>query len=145
MSATAAAAVLVAPGDEAGFIAAVGTLAGDPERAEVDARRSASPRRAACAWDEVLERFEAQLQDTVDAPPSAACAQFPSWPEPATALARARALGRALDARRRDARPWVVRSLDAVSRLGDGWIWYAIIAALPWLAARERHDLRRCA
>ncbi len=30
------------------------------------------------------------------------------------------------------ARLWVVRLLDAVSRVGDGWIWYAVIACLPW-------------
>lgn len=29
--------------------------------------------------------------------------------------------------------PWVVRSLNVVSRLGDGWMWYAVIIALPWL------------
>jgi undecaprenyl-diphosphatase len=28
-------------------------------------------------------------------------------------------------------RDWVVRVLDAVSRVGDGWIWYAIIVCLP--------------
>ena len=31
--------------------------------------------------------------------------------------------------------PWVVRALNVVSRLGDGWIWYAVILALPWLDA----------
>ena len=29
-------------------------------------------------------------------------------------------------------RAWVVRALTWVSRAGDGWIWYAVIAALPW-------------
>lgn len=29
-------------------------------------------------------------------------------------------------------RSWVVRALTTVSLAGDGWIWYAIIAALPW-------------
>ena len=28
-------------------------------------------------------------------------------------------------------RAWVVRLLDAVSRVGDGWLWYAIIVCLP--------------
>ena len=28
---------------------------------------------------------------------------------------------------------WVVRSLKVVSRLGDGWMWYAVMLALPWL------------
>ncbi len=30
-------------------------------------------------------------------------------------------------------RPWVVACLNIVSRLGDGWMWYAVILALPWL------------
>ncbi len=30
------------------------------------------------------------------------------------------------------ARAWVVRFLDAVSRVGDGWLWYAVIVCLPW-------------
>ena len=29
-------------------------------------------------------------------------------------------------------RAWVVRALTTVSLAGDGWLWYAIIAALPW-------------
>ncbi|MEP7302319.1 MAG: phosphatase PAP2 family protein, partial [Caldimonas sp.] len=29
-------------------------------------------------------------------------------------------------------RAWVVRVLNAVSRIGDGWIWYAVVACLPW-------------
>jgi glycosyltransferase involved in cell wall biosynthesis len=57
---------LVAPGDEPGFIAAVASLAVDPARLQPlrDAAVAAA-RRA--TWDEVLERFEARLQDTVDA------------------------------------------------------------------------------
>jgi undecaprenyl-diphosphatase len=30
-------------------------------------------------------------------------------------------------------RPWLVRALNVVSRLGDGWMWYAVMLALPWL------------
>jgi undecaprenyl-diphosphatase len=30
-------------------------------------------------------------------------------------------------------RAWVVRLLGVVSRFGDGWIWYAMVACLPWL------------
>ena len=30
-------------------------------------------------------------------------------------------------------RDWVVRLLALVSRFGDGWIWYATVACLPWL------------
>ena len=29
--------------------------------------------------------------------------------------------------------PWVVMSLKLVSRLGDGWMWYAVMLSLPWL------------
>jgi len=29
-------------------------------------------------------------------------------------------------------RAWVVRALTTVSLASDGWLWYAIIAALPW-------------
>ncbi|MEO7057302.1 MAG: phosphatase PAP2 family protein [Caldimonas sp.] len=29
-------------------------------------------------------------------------------------------------------RAWVVRSLIAASRVGDGWLWYAIVVCLPW-------------
>ena len=71
-------------------------------------------------------RFEAHLEDTIDAHET---------PTPAnrrrliaTALDRARALVRALDAPRVGAclgRTW----LNVVSRLGDGWMWYAVIAA----------------
>ena len=32
------------------------------------------------------------------------------------------------------ARTWMVPLLTLVSRLGDGWIWYATILALPWFA-----------
>ncbi|MEO8080540.1 MAG: phosphatase PAP2 family protein, partial [Caldimonas sp.] len=30
------------------------------------------------------------------------------------------------------ARSWVVPCLTLVSRVGDGWLWYAIIVCLPW-------------
>jgi len=29
-------------------------------------------------------------------------------------------------------RSWVARLLRAVSRMGDGWLWYAIVVCLPW-------------
>ena len=29
-------------------------------------------------------------------------------------------------------RAWVVRVLKAVSRVGDGWLWYGIVVCLPW-------------
>ena len=32
------------------------------------------------------------------------------------------------------ARTWMVPLLTLVSRLGDGWIWYATILVLPWVA-----------
>jgi undecaprenyl-diphosphatase len=61
----------------------------------------------------------------------------PSWPEqPTTAwlerelwIARERAV--ALWMHGAATRAWVVRLLDLVSRVGDGWLWYAIIVWLP--------------
>ena len=61
----------------------------------------------------------------------------PSWPEQQTSLwlerelwlARERAV--ALWMHGASTREWVVRLLDVVSRVGDGWIWYAIIVCLP--------------
>ncbi|MEO8835899.1 MAG: phosphatase PAP2 family protein [Caldimonas sp.] len=55
----------------------------------------------------------------------------PSWPEQQLLwVARERAL--ALWMHGASTRAWVVRVLDAVSRVGDGWIWYAVIVCLPW-------------
>jgi len=31
------------------------------------------------------------------------------------------------------ARDWVLRLLIVIGRVGDGWIWYAVIVGLPWL------------
>ena len=45
-------------------------------------------------------------------------------------LARERSV--ALWMHRAAARAWVVRFLDAVSHIGDGWLWYAVIVCLPW-------------
>jgi glycosyltransferase involved in cell wall biosynthesis len=58
---------LVVPGDEAGFIAAVRefALAAPQSLAPMRAAAVAAAKRA--GWDEVLARFEARLQDTVDA------------------------------------------------------------------------------
>jgi hypothetical protein len=54
------------PGDEAGYMAAVASIAIEPARlAPLREAAVAAARRA--TWDEVLERFEARLQDTVDA------------------------------------------------------------------------------
>ena len=57
---------IAVPGDEAGFIAASAALAVAPQ--ELQPMRDAAVAAARRAtWDEVLERFEARLQDTVDA------------------------------------------------------------------------------
>ena len=57
---------LAVPGDEAGFIAATAAFAVAP--ASLQSFREATVAAARRAtWDEVLERFEARLQDTVDA------------------------------------------------------------------------------
>ena len=64
---------------------------------------------------------------------------FPSWPERQQLwvererylwLARERSVARWMH--RAAARAWVVRFLAAVSRVGDGWLWYAVIVCLPW-------------
>jgi undecaprenyl-diphosphatase len=55
----------------------------------------------------------------------------PSWPEQQLIwVERERTFARWMH--RAAARAWVVRLLDAVSRVGDGWLWYAVIACLPW-------------
>ena len=56
--------------------------------------------------------------------------QQPLWVERELWLARERSV--ALWMHRAAARVWVVRFLDAVSRIGDGWLWYAVIVCLPW-------------
>jgi len=57
---------LAVPGDEAGFIAATAAFAVAP--ASLQSFREAAVAAARRAtWDEVLERFEARLRDTVDA------------------------------------------------------------------------------
>jgi undecaprenyl-diphosphatase len=55
---------------------------------------------------------------------------FPSWPEQQVWLERERVV--ALWMHGASTRGWVVRLLAAVSRIGDGWLWYAIIVCLPW-------------
>ncbi|MEP7057593.1 MAG: glycosyltransferase family 1 protein [Caldimonas sp.] len=58
--------VLVAADDEAGYVAAVEALAQQSQR--LDAMRPAAVAAARKArWDEILARFETELQDTIDA------------------------------------------------------------------------------
>ena len=57
---------LAVPGDEAGFIAATAAFAVAPSRLQSFREAAVAAARRA-TWDEVLERFEARLQDTVDA------------------------------------------------------------------------------
>lgn len=64
---------------------------------------------------------------------------FPSWPERQAAWAarhsawieRERSV--ALWMHGATTRAWVVRLMGIVSRIGDGWIWYAVIAG-AWIA-----------
>jgi len=57
---------------------------------------------------------------------------LPSWPDRQLLwIERERSFARWMHGA--SARPWVVPSLNVVSRLGDGWMWYAVILALPWL------------
>jgi undecaprenyl-diphosphatase len=56
---------------------------------------------------------------------------FPSWPERRLAwVERERVV--ALWMHGASTRAWVVRVLAAVSRIGDGWLWYGIVVCLPW-------------
>ena len=58
--------------------------------------------------------------------------QLPSWPERQLLwIERERSFARWMHGA--STRPWVVPSLNIVSRLGDGWMWYAVILSLPWL------------
>lgn len=54
-----------------------------------------------------------------------------SWPEQQLLWAQ-RELAVALWMHGAATRNWVVRVFGVVSRVGDGWIWYAIIASLLW-------------
>ena len=54
----------------------------------------------------------------------------PWWPEQQVWLERERLV--ALWMHGASTRAWVVRLLAAVSRVGDGWVWYAIVVCLPW-------------
>ena len=57
---------------------------------------------------------------------------LPSWPDQQLQwIERERSFSRWMH--RPTTRPWVVMGLNVVSRLGDGWMWYAVIVALPWL------------
>ncbi len=56
----------------------------------------------------------------------------PSWPDRQLLwIERERSFARWMHSA--STRAWVVTSLNIVSRLGDGWMWYAVILALPWL------------
>ena len=58
--------------------------------------------------------------------------QQPSWPEHQLhRIERERSF--ALWMHAASAHRWVVLSLNAVSRLGDGWMWFAVALSLPWL------------
>ena len=65
---------------------------------------------------------------------------FPSWPE-RQLLWVERERSFALWMHRAATRAWVVRLLDAVSRVGDGWLWYAVIACLPWAGGAVGHSV----
>ena len=65
---------------------------------------------------------------------------YPSWPEPQDAWRNSEHVVRWLERERLVAlwmhgaatRAWVVRFFTTVSTAGDGWIWTAIVAVLPW-------------
>jgi len=57
---------------------------------------------------------------------------LPSWPERQLLwLERERSF--ALWMHSAATRPWVVAALKVVSRLSDGWLWGAVLLALPWI------------
>lgn len=65
-------------------------------------------------------------------PPKHRLRPHPSWPDRQLQwIERERSF--ALWMHGASTRPWVVPALNLVSRLGDGWMWYAVILALPWL------------
>lgn len=56
---------------------------------------------------------------------------LPSWPERQLRwIERDRSF--ALWAHGAATRAWVVHTLAVASRIGDGWLWYAIVVCLPW-------------
>jgi len=56
----------------------------------------------------------------------------PSWPERQLVwIERERSFARWMHSA--TTRPWVVAFMKAVSRLSDGWLWYAAMLALPWI------------
>ena len=65
---------------------------------------------------------------------------FRSWPEPQLAWRERERVVAWLERERVVAlwmhgaatRNWVVRLLRVVSRVGDGWLWYAVVVLLPW-------------
>lgn len=60
----------------------------------------------------------------------------PSWPEQQLLwIERDRSF--ALWAHGAATRSWVVRTLTAASRIGDGWVWYAIVVCLPWAGGAQ--------
>ena len=57
----------------------------------------------------------------------------PSWPDRQLLwIERERSFVRWMHAA--SARPWIVRALNGVSRLSDGWVWCAVVLALPWFS-----------
>ena len=61
---------------------------------------------------------------------------FPSWPERQLLwVARERSI--ALWMHGAATRAWIVNVLKTVSRIGDGWLWYAIVVGLPWAGGAE--------
>lgn len=57
---------------------------------------------------------------------------LPSWPDQQLLwIERERSFARWMH--RGAAHAWLVGSLNVVSRLGDGWMWYLVMLALPWV------------
>ena len=112
---------LVAAGDAAGFVAAVGRIVAEPARlapmraAALDAaRRAHGPR----CWRASRRICKPSLT------PTPGCPHVASLPEAQLAwVERERLVARWMH--RASTRRWVVPVPHAVSRVGDGWLWYA--------------------
>ncbi len=57
---------------------------------------------------------------------------YPSWPERRLAWVERERLV-VLWMHGASTRTWVVGVLAAVSRIGDGWLWFGMVACLPWV------------
>ena len=132
MSSTARSGLLVPPGDEAGFVRR-GQARSRCSRSASQAMRAAA---VATARRIALGRRARALRGPAPGhhrwPPSPACGSSRRGLTGNCSGSSASARSRAGCTARRRGRGSCL-ALNIVSRLGDGWMWYAVILALPWL------------